>query len=81
MVVNFTKGDKLCYISLAELSKGEIKGYLYEKHKDVKDFIFQDHLLFKDKAEIIAYLRTQDPNLDLDKYINFRDTSGDWIIW
>ena len=79
MVVNFTKGDKPCYISLAELSKGEIKGYLYEKVNN--KFIFQDHLMFKDKAEIIAYLRTQDPNLDLDKYINFRDTSGDWIIW
>ena len=36
--------------------------------------------MFKDKAEIIAYVRKQDPNIDLNKYINFRDTSGDWII-
>ena len=79
MIINFTKEDNPYYISLAELSKGDIKGYLYKKINN--KFIFQDHLLFKDKAEIIAYLRTQDPNLDLDKYINFRDTSGDWIIW
>ena len=42
-------------------------------------FIFQDHIMFKDKAEIIIYLRTQDPNTDLNKYINFRDEDGNWI--
>ena len=78
MIINFTKEDNPCYISLAELSKGDIKGYLYEKINN--KFIFQDHLMFKDKAEIIAYVRKQDPNIDLNKYINFRDTSGDWII-
>lgn len=77
MVINFTKEDKPCYISLAELSKGDIKGYLYEKINN--KFIFQDHLMFKDKAEIIAYVRKQDPNIDLNKYINFRDEDGSWI--
>ena len=78
MIINFVDNDKPCYLSLAELSKGDIKGYLYEKSNG--KFIFQDHLFFKDKAEIINYLREKDPNLDLNKYINFRDCDGRWII-
>ena len=50
---------------------------IYEKINN--KFIFQDHLMFKDKAEIIAYVRKQDPNIDLNKYINFRDEDGNWI--
>ena len=77
MVINFVNNNRPCYLSLAELSKGDIKGYLYEKINN--KFIFQDHLMFKDKAEIIAYVRKQDPNIDLNKYINFRDEDGSWI--
>ena len=35
--------------------------------------------MFKDKAEIIAYVRKQEPSIDLNKYINFRDEDGNWI--
>lgn len=79
MVINFTnKKKEKCYISLSELYKGNLKGYLYRKSDSIDKFVFEDHLFFKNKTEVVDYLLKEDSTINLDKFINFRENNGEW---